>query len=238
MRQRIQLNADLGEGCNNDQAILPFIDAANIACGGHAGDAESIKSIIIAAKSFGVKIGAHPSFPDKAGFGRAAMQLNAQQLKDTIHQQLHLINDIANAQDYPLNHIKPHGALYNQAASDRALANQLAEIFADFNSELTIIGLAGGELIRSARASGLNVMAEGFIDRRYLANGQLAPRDREGAVINTIDQACQQAINIIKSKPITTLDGGEVHLQLDTLCLHGDGDQAAELASSIASLLK
>jgi len=234
----IQLNADVGEGCANDAAIIPLVDAVNIACGGHAGDRDSIAQTIAIAKQHGVSIGAHPSFPDRAGFGRNEMHLSAAALRQTIGQQLSLIESIARSMNYPLTHIKPHGALYNMAARDRALAEQLITICKDFNAELIIVGLTNGKLIEVANAQRLKVMREGFADRRYLANGQLAPRDRSDALIEHTDDALQQVTQILDLQSVTSIDNQVIPLPCDTLCLHGDGSTAMTLARSIADFIQ
>ncbi len=234
----IQLNADVGEGCANDAAIIPLVDTVNIACGGHAGDSDTIARTIAIAKQHGVSIGAHPSFPDREGFGRNEMQMSATELSDAISEQLSLIDSIARSMGYPISHIKPHGALYNMAARNRALAEQLITICKDFNADLTIVGLTNSELIDVAIAQRLKVMREGFADRRYLANGQLAARDRPGALIEQTDDALRQVTQILDSQSVTSIDNQVVPLHCDTLCLHGDGATALVLARSIADFIR
>lgn len=235
-RRKILLNADLGEGCGNDAGILPFIDLANIACGGHAGDTNTIETTIKLAKQHNVVMGAHPGYPDRAGFGRQLMPLTAGELTASLTEQLQLIDSIAKSLGCHLNHIKPHGALYNQAEQDSALANQLVAVFAAFNPQLSIIGLAGGQLIAAARAVGLATLEEGFIDRRYQPNGQLTARDSAGAVISSDSEAISQAKQLLTSSSVTAVDNSVTSLRCDTLCLHGDGERAVELAKQISQL--
>jgi len=235
---RLQLNADLGEGCGNDAAIMPFIDAANIACGGHAGNADSIEQTIALAIPYSIALGAHPSFPDKAGFGRQNMQLSQNELSDAIGEQLQLIERVAQSLGVQLSHIKPHGALYNQASSDSQLADQLLDIFAEFNPMLSVVGLAGGELVKRGAARGLATLSEGFADRRYQANGQLATRGQPHAVIENPAEAIAQVNQILRSGTVTAIDNSTVTLLCDTLCLHGDGTKAIEFARQVAQIVK
>lgn len=235
---RLQLNADLGEGCGNDAAIMPFIDAANIACGGHAGNADSIEQTIALAIPYSIALGAHPSFPDKAGFGRQNMQLSQSELSDAIGEQLQLIERVAQSLGVQLSHIKPHGALYNQASSDSQLADQLLDIFAEFNPMLSVVGLAGGELVKRGAARGLATLSEGFADRRYQANGQLAARGQPHAVIENPAEAIAQVNQILRSGTVTAIDNSTVTLLCDTLCLHGDGAKAIEFAQQVAQIVK
>ncbi len=233
---KILLNADLGEGCDNDKAIMPFIDIANIACGGHAGDAETIKTTINQAKRHSVMIGAHPSYADKENFGRKVIPLSRKEFTQSINSQLSFIANISEQLNYPLSHIKPHGALYNQLADQTGLSNLFIHICKNFNPELIIIGLANSELTRSAKNLGMAVFEEGFIDRRYLNSGRLAPRSANNAVIHNTAEAYAQAKKILTQRKVTAIDGKDISLIVDTLCLHGDNANSLALSRRVSSL--
>lgn len=234
----IILNADLGEGCGFDQQILPFINAANIACGGHAGNQQTMLSTITAAIAHDVDIGAHPSYPDQQNFGRQTIALSRDALYASITSQLSALQSIAKQQHVSIQHIKPHGALYNDAAVDNRIANTFIDACINFDPKITLVGLANGELVKIAKARGLPYLAEGFIDRRYLRNGLLVPRDQPNAVINNLDEACQQALQIVSQQTVTTHCHAQIELDIHTLCLHGDNPQAVALAARVAQLFK
>lgn len=226
----IDLNADLGEGCGDDEAILDCVSSANIACGWHAGDADTMRAAVLAAKARGVAVGAHPSFPDREHFGRSAMQLPADTVYSGVLYQIGALQAIARAEGVHLTHVKPHGALYNQAARDPALAAAIVKAVRAADPALAVVGLAGGELVRQARADGLCALDEVFADRAYLADGSLAPRGTPGALIEDEAQALAQTLQLITHGTVTALDGSTVTLRADTVCLHGDGAHAVAFA--------
>ncbi|MBI3145032.1 MAG: 5-oxoprolinase subunit PxpA [Pseudogulbenkiania sp.] len=226
----IDLNADLGEGCGDDEAILDCVSSANIACGWHAGDADTMRAAVLAAKARGVAVGAHPSFPDREHFGRSAMQLPADTVYSGVLYQIGALQAIARAEGVRLSHVKPHGALYNQAARDPLLAAAIVKAVRAADPALAVVGLAGGELVRQARAAGLRALDEVFADRAYLADGSLAPRGTPGAVIEDEAQALAQTLQLITRGTVTALDGSTVTLRADTVCLHGDGAHAVAFA--------
>lgn len=234
---QIDLNADLGEGAPHDRELLAIVSSANISCGVHAGDADTIANAIRLAQAHGVRIGAHPSFPDRENFGRQSMQLPVPSLRNHLLYQLHALRGMVQTQSTKLTHIKPHGALYNQAAIDSKLAEELALILQEFDPRLTIVGLAGGELLRCASAIGLTTIAEGFADRRYAADGTLVPRSNPHAVIYDQQQAMKQCIEMISEGKVTTLEGNKIDVHIDTLCLHGDNEQALTFAHTLAEAL-
>ena len=226
----IDLNADLGEGCGDDAAILDCVSSANIACGWHAGDADTMRAAVQAAKARGVAVGAHPSFPDRENFGRSAMQLPPDTVYRGVLYQIGALQAIARAEGVRLTHVKPHGALYNQAARDPALATAIVQAVQAADPALAVVGLAGSELVRQARAAGLRALDEVFADRAYLADGSLAPRGSPGAVIEDEAQALAQTLQMITQGSVTALDGSTVALHADTVCLHGDGAHAVAFA--------
>nr|WP_294865652.1 5-oxoprolinase subunit PxpA [uncultured Pseudogulbenkiania sp.] len=226
----IDLNADLGEGCGDDAAILDCVSSANIACGWHAGDAATMRAAVQAAKARGVAVGAHPSFPDREHFGRRAMQLPPDTVYSGVLYQIGALQAIARGEGVRLTHVKPHGALYNQAAHDPVLAGAIVRAVRAADPALAVVGLAGSELVRQARGAGLRALDEVFADRAYQADGSLAPRGTPGALIEDEDEALAQTLQMITEGRVTALDGSRVALRADTVCLHGDGAHAVAFA--------
>jgi UPF0271 protein len=222
----IDLNADLGEGCGDDEALLAIVTSANIASGGHAGDAHTMETTVRAAIRHGVAIGAHPSYPDRAGFGRMQMERTPNEIFDDVLEQTRAIATVADAQGARLRHVKAHGALYNVAARDRDVADAISRAVVAFDSELAIVGLAGGAQLLSARAHGLRAIAEVFADRGYRPDGSLIPRGQPGALIDDVDTAVAQAL------ALTHAGAGQ------TICIHGDGPHALVFARAIRAALE
>jgi len=233
----ININCDTGEGLNNEAEIMPFIDSANIACGFHAGDADTMKRVIELCLLHKVNIGAHPSFPDRENFGRTAMQLTDEEVYDLVAEQLHLINSIAKDQGASLLHVKPHGALYNMAAADAELSRTIARAVRDFDDELVFYGLSGSVMIREAEACGLKTANEVFADRSYQPDGSLTPRSSPGALLTTIEDVMLQVNTIIKENKVRALNGKMIDIKADTICIHGDGPNAIEFAKAIHRLV-
>lgn len=234
---QIDLNADLGEGAPHDRELLAIVSSANISCGVHAGDADTIANAIRLARAHSVCIGAHPSFPDRENFGRKAMVLPLPSLRNHLLYQLHALRGMVLSQGAQLTHIKPHGALYNQAATDSKFAEELALILQEFDPSLAIVGLAGGKLLRCARQLGMTAIAEGFADRRYASDGTLVPRSDPRALIHDPQQAVAQCLEIICEGRVTTLEGHCIDMQVDSICLHGDSTQALLLAQPLTAAL-
>ncbi|HNV07105.1 MAG: 5-oxoprolinase subunit PxpA [Dokdonella sp.] len=233
MQRSIDFNCDLGEGCANDADVMPFISSANIACGAHAGDIASMRATLRLCAAHGVSAGAHPGYADREHFGRRALALSREQIRSLLHEQLERIAEIALAEGVALVHVKPHGALYNQAAADAVLADAIAEAVRAFDSNLILVGLAGSRLITAGLAHGLRIAHEAFTDRRYQSDGSLAPRGQPGAVIESVDAAIAQALAIVRGESIACIDGTALRVHADTLCLHGDGSDAAGFAGSL-----
>ena len=233
MQRSIDFNCDLGEGCANDADVMPFISSANIACGAHAGDIASMRATLRLCAAHGVSAGAHPGYADREHFGRRALALSREQIRSLLHEQLERIAEIALAEGVALVHVKPHGALYNQAAADAALADAIAEAVRAFDSNLILVGLAGSRLITAGLAHGLRIAHEAFTDRRYQSDGSLAARSQPGAVIESADAAIAQALAIVRGESIACIDGTALRVHADTLCLHGDGSDAAGFAGSL-----
>jgi len=235
---RIDLNADLGEGCSTDAAILELVSSINIACGVHAGNAETMQNLVRAARARAIAIGAHPSFPDREHFGRREMQLPLPVVRAELLYQIGALDAIARAEGAELAHVKPHGALYNQAAREPELAQCIARAVRDFNPRLKVMALAGSPMIDVLRAEGLQPIAEGFADRGYRPNGQLAPRGTPGALIDDTDAMLAQVLSLVRTGTVTAQDGSLVSLRVDSICLHGDGPHALEFARAIRTRLQ
>ncbi len=230
------LNCDLGEltgPANQDAALMPLISSANIACGAHAGDNDTMRRTVDLALAHRVAIGAHPGYADPEHFGRRPMQLAPDALEDLLLSQIARLDAIVRASGGQLHHVKPHGALYNQASADPALAAQIAAAVRAFNPSLVLVGAAGGALIAAGLEAGLSVAREGFADRRYQADGLLVPRSHPRALLESDREALQQARTLLRGDAIQSLEGPPIRLTIDTLCLHGDGPHALTFARRI-----
>ena len=233
----IDLNADIGEGCDSDEALLDLISSANIACGWHAGGADAMRNCTRWAVDKGVAIGAHPSFLDRENFGRSEMQLQPEEVYAGMLYQLGALAAIAGAAGGRIAHLKPHGALYNQAARDRVLAKAIVDAAREFDPHIAVFGLAGGELVQQARNAGLVAVEEAFADRGYCADGSLVPRSQPGALIDDEDQMIERTLVMIRDKRVQAIDGSWCALNAQTLCLHGDGAHALAFARRIRATL-
>jgi len=229
----IDLNCDMGENIGNDEDIMPYITSANIACGFHAGDSKTMQATVRLAKRYGVHVGAHPSWLDVDGFGRREMSLPPDEVETLILYQIGALSAIAKAEGVELVHVKPHGAIYNQAAKDRALANAIARAVKSFSGDLILVGLAGSGLIDAGIEVGLKVMNEGFPDRNYNPDGTLVSRKEPHALIESPEEVAKHAVELIQNGILF----GEKLVRVDTLCLHGDHPRAAENTKLIREIL-
>lgn len=227
---KIDLNADLGEGCANDHALLQLVSSANIACGFHAGDAQTMRQSVLWAMEYGVAIGAHPSFPDRENFGRTAMQLPPETVYAQVVYQLGALAAIVKAEGGVMQHVKPHGMLYNQAAVDPLLADAIAKAVKAVDSSLRLVGLAGSELIRAGERAGLVTRQEVFADRCYQGDGTLVPRSQPDALIESDKLALSQTLAMVQRQQVQARDSSWVAVQADTVCVHGDGTHALDFA--------
>lgn len=227
----------MGEGVGNEKDLVPYINAANIACGYHAGDAATMQYVIELCLQYNVHIGAHPSFPDKENFGRTAMQLPLTDIYTIVTDQLKIINEIVKKNNAKLHHVKPHGALYNMAAKDAALANVIAQAVKDFDASLMYYGLSGSVMIIEAEKLGLKTANEVFADRTYQANGALTARSQPNALLHDKDALIKQVLKIIQQNKVTATSGEEIFILADTICIHGDGIHAVEFAKAIHQLI-
>lgn len=233
---KIDLNADLGEGGDSDRALLQLVSSANIACGFHAGDAQTMLQSVRWAKAFGVAIGAHPSFPDRENFGRTAMQLPPETVYAQMIYQIGALKSLAESEGERLAHVKPHGMLYNQAAVDATLADAIARAVKAIDADLILVGLAGSESIRAAARHGLRTREEVFADRGYLSSGALVPRSQPGAMIEEEARAIQQTLTMVKEGRVESVSGEWVAVNAQTVCLHGDGAHALLFAERLRDL--
>lgn len=233
----IDINCDMGEGLDNEAALMPFIHSANIACGYHAGDENTMRRVIELCLQHGVHIGAHPSFNDRENFGRINMHLPGNAIYDLVTDQLKIIDTLARQCGGRLHHVKPHGALYNMAADDEALAKTIAGAVKDFDATLVYYGLSGSVMLSKAEEVGLATAHEVFADRSYHPDGTLTPRSSPGALHTGIDAVLKQVNTIIKEKTIVAMNGGRFFVKADTICIHGDGAQAIPFAKAIYQLL-
>lgn len=230
------INADLGEGCAQDEELFKIVDWANIACGGHAGDENSIRKSCELALEHGVQVGAHPSYPDKAGFGRTKPQIDTAGLLSELQRQVDLFENIAAKIGCATAHFKPHGQLYNDAAFDEETATLLIEL-ANKYPHLKLLALAESPQVELSRKVGIVVVEEAFPDRAYLGNGALAPRGQLGAIIEDPEQVKAQAVSIIRQGPLICLDGSSRVLRAQTLCVHGDTEHALASAQAVRQAL-
>jgi len=234
MNMKIDLNCDMGENIGNDEDIMPYITSANIACGYHAGDPATMRETVRLAKRYGVAVGAHPSWKDREGFGRNEMYLPPEEVEALIFEQVNALNEVAKAEGVELHHVKPHGALYNQAATDRGLADAIARAVKRVSGELVLVGLAGSELVEAGLELGLRIANEGFPDRNYNPDGTLVSRKQPHALIESPDEIAQHAIELIKNG----IDFSGKFVKVGTLCLHGDHPRAGENARVVHEALK
>lgn len=236
MTRTIDLNGDLGEGAGHDAELMPLLSSANIACGGHAGDEASMRVAVGLARAHGVAAGAHPGFPDRAHFGRREFAVTPAQVRTWVAEQIDRLVAVARAVDVPLRHVKPHGALYNQAARDAGLAEAVAAAVRAADSRLILVGLSGSALPEAGRRAGLRVADEVFADRGYRADGSLVPRGEPGALVGGPGAATRMA-GLVRDGRLRSVDGVEVALAADTICLHGDGAEVVATARSLRSAL-
>lgn len=232
----IDLNADVGEGAD-DTPIFPLVTSVSIACGAHAGDVETMRRCIAEAKRLDVLVGAHPGYPDRAGFGRQPMVMSDDALAVSLADQILALDGVAQESGLGVAHVKPHGALYNQAAVDPGLASLVVDVVRTLDPTMRLIALASSQMVAASRDAGLPVAAESFADRRYLADGTLAPRGTPGALIEDPATAAAQALALAVGKPIQTVDGGSLVIDTDTICLHADTPGAAAIAHAVREAL-
>jgi len=239
----IDINCDMGESFGNyqlgrDEAILDYVTSANIACGFHAGDPGIMRKTVKMALGKNVGIGAHPGFQDLIGFGRREMNVSPQEAYDLVVYQIGALHAFVQAEGGTLQHVKPHGALFNMASKNAALSDAIAEAVYKVNPELVLFGLAGGELIKAGQRIGLQVASEVFSDRTYQQDGSLTLRTEENALIKDPNIAINQVIKMVKENKVTSLQGHDIDIEAHTVCIHGDGETALDFAKHISQALQ
>jgi UPF0271 protein len=240
---RVDINADVGESfgaytIGSDEALMTSVTSASVAAGFHAGDPSVLRRTIRLAKAHGVAVGAHPGFPDLVGFGRREMHVTPADAENFVLYQIAAVAGVAAAEGVRLQHVKPHGALFNMAARDPNLAAAIASAVASFDPSLILFGLAGSQLLSAGRAAGLRVASEVFADRAYEADGSLRSRTRPDAVIHQAALVVSRAVRMITERTVEAIDGTVVPLQTDTICVHGDTPGAHALAASLRTGLE
>jgi UPF0271 protein len=241
--QTIDLNCDMGEAFGNypmpnDDILMDYISSANIACGFHAGDPEVMQHTVNMAVKKGVAIGAHPGLPDLQGFGRRDMKISANEAYQMTIYQIGALFGFVKAAGGKLHHVKAHGALYNMAAKDAALAKAIVEAVHDFDPTLILYALAGSEMVQAAKKTGIAVASEVFADRTYQDDGSLTPRTQSNALISDEQQSTEQVLLMVKHQQVVSVNNKTIDLKAETLCLHGDGAHAVEFAKMINEKLK
>ena len=238
MTRKIDLNSDLGEGfgpwrMGDDAAILRVVTSANIACGGHAGDAATMVETLALARERGVVAGAHPGFADREGFGRRLIPLTTREVEQLVATQVGALMGAAALAGASVRYVKPHGALGNWAADERSVADAIVRATRALSGDLAILAISGTELELAARDAGLRVFSEIFADRGYLASGRLVPRKREGAMIHDADMAARRLVEFLTTGLMPTVDGEPIRLEAHSICVHGDSAGALAMASRV-----
>ena len=237
----IDLNCDMGEGFAADEQLMPYISSANIACGYHAGDADTMRRTVDLCLEYNVAIGAHPSYPDRDNFGRTDMLYNGVQPEDLpamLAEQINLVEAVCKTAGAEMTHVKPHGALYNRAARDAMVSRIICETIREVNPSVVLFGLSGSVMETTALQCGLSFRREVFADRTYQQDGSLRPRTMPDALITNKNKCIRQVLQMIRSGMVTTVDGVNIPMKVETICIHGDGVHAVEFAKLIFDELK
>jgi UPF0271 protein len=239
----IDLNCDMGElpeaiADGTQESLMPSLTSVNIACGGHAGDEKTMKATIEQALRWKLALGAHPGYPDRANFGRLELQMPAGAIADSVFEQVRALADVAARYGASLAHVKPHGALYNQAVHNRVIAEAIAKGVGRWRRDVVLMGLAGSEMVEVFRDAGFAVAAEAFADRRYEPDGTLRSRKFDDALIRDPEEAGRQALKIVQRGTVIAYDGSEISITAQTLCIHGDTPGAPEIAAAVARTLR
>jgi 5-oxoprolinase (ATP-hydrolysing) subunit A len=243
MSMQIDLNCDMGEGfgvytIGSDEQVMPFITSANIACGFHAADPETIWKTVKMAKANNVAVGAHPSYPDLVGFGRRPMEVSPEEVMADVLYQIGALSAFCRREGVKLQHVKPHGALYNKAAVNNAVALAIAEAIKTVDPDLYMVCLSNSEMVTAARATGIKYVEEVFADRAYTREGKLVPRTQPGAVIHDPAEAAERVLSMVRDRCVIAIDGTPVPLTAQTICVHGDTAEAIEMIRRIRTRLE
>ena len=240
--KRIDLNCDMGElpemlADGRQEALMKFISSANVACGGHAGDEAMMCATIDQALRHGVAIGAHPGYEDRENFGRVALNLSAQEIRDSVYRQVAALAGVAEKCGAKITHVKPHGALYNQAAQDAAIARAIAQGVQRWRQNVVLVGLSGSRMLEEFRSAGFRVASEAFADRRYEKDSSLRARKFRDALLDKPEQAAEQALRIAEGRGVLTRENATVAVQAETICIHGDTPGAERIAAAVRRAL-
>jgi len=240
---QIDLNCDMGElpeaiADGTQESLMPWLTSANIACGGHAGDEQTIEATVRQAQKHNLAIGAHPGYPDRENFGRIEMNLSSQAISDSVFEQIEALDEIAKRLNAKIVHVKPHGALYNQAVRNREIAMAIADGVARWKREVVLVGLAGSPMLDTFREAGFMAAAEAFADRRYEPDGTLRPRKFRDALLHDPGVAAKQAVSIATRGKLIAQNSSEIPVTAQTLCIHGDTPGAAKIAAAVSKALR
>lgn len=240
---KVDLNCDLGESFGSykiggDEKIIPLISSANIACGFHAGDPVIMKKTVETAEKNGIGIGAHPGFPDLMGFGRREMKISYEEAKAYVIYQLGALSAFCTSRGIKMQHVKPHGALYNMAAKDYRLSEAICGAVAEFDSSLIILGLSGSMTLKAAEDMGLRYASEVFADRAYEEDGSLVARTKEGSMIEDENEAVNRVVRMVKEQKVAAVTGKDIPIKADSICVHGDGEKALIFVRKIRERLE
>jgi len=240
--KQVDLNCDMGElpemlADGGQEALMKFVTSANVACGGHAGDEEMMRATIEQALRHGVAVGAHPGYEDRESFGRVALNLNTEEIRDSVYRQVTVLGKIAEKCGAAVVHVKPHGALYNQAAHDAGIARGIAEGVRRWRQDVVLVGLAGSAMLEEFHAAGFRVAAEAFADRRYEKDGSLRARKFRDALLDAPEKAAEQALRIAEGHGVLTREGTVVPVDAQTICIHGDTPGAERIAEAVRKAL-
>ncbi|MCK5400063.1 MAG: 5-oxoprolinase subunit PxpA [Flavobacteriaceae bacterium] len=238
MLQKIDINVDVGEGVNNESQLMPYISSCNIACGGHAGDLSTIRTVVRLAKQYRVKIGAHPSFPDKDNFGRQKMDISYSRLYKSIREQVNILMKILRDENATLNHIKPHGALYNLAATDKSTATVIIEAIKSISLPIKLYVPYNSVIAELAIIENIPIVYEAFADRNYNDDLTLVSRNEKNAIISDSDEMFNHVLRMIKQQKVKTINGVEVKIIAHTFCVHGDNPKAVNLIRDLKEKLE
>ena len=233
MKLKLNINADVGEGLGNEPMLMPYLNSCNVACGGHAGDEAEMQQVVALAKEHGVAIGAHPSYPDRDNFGRVSMGISCADLFTSLIKQQRALVSVVRSHSLNLHHLKPHGALYNDAAKDEKIAKVVIEVVKGFSTPISLYVPYGSVIAKLAKSAGVKICYEAFADRTYQNDLSLTPRNQDGSLITDPEkvwnQLCQMAVNGM----VSTIEGEKRHIEADTFCIHGDTPNAVEILKFI-----
>ena len=238
MNLSVDINADLGEGAGHDAELFELISSANIATGFHAGDSDTMHAAVCGAKEHGVAVGAHPSFFDRENFGRKELNVAYQEVFDAVAYQLGIFQAIASALDVRPNHVKPHGALYNMAVRDPELADAIGRAIVQVDKKLILFAPQNSDLARTGATNGLQIAHEVFADRNYLSDGSLVPRSRPDALLHDPEESASRVVRMLRESKVRSVDGVDVDVRVETICLHGDKPGAVDFARALRSRLE